>query len=390
MAVTTTSQALEYHANPKPGKLEIKLTKATETAEDLALAYSPGVAAPVLEISKNHEEAYKYTNKGNLVAVITNGTAILGLGNLGALASKPVMEGKAALFKKFADVDVFDIEVDTTNIDEFINTVVNISPTFGGINLEDIKAPDCFEIEEKLKQKIAIPVFHDDQHGTAVAIAAGLINALKIQNKQLSNCIITCIGAGAAGIASMEFLVKLGAVRENIRLVDSKGLINSRRTNLGKYKERFAQHTPQNTQQDAIAGSDVLIGLAGADIVTPAELASMNQQPIIFTLSNPSPEISYDLARKTRPDAVIATGRSDLPNQINNVLCFPYLFKAALSVRATQITHEMLAAAANAIAEMAQTDQEKFGMDYIIPSPLDTRLRQHVTQAIIKAYNKRA
>ncbi len=397
-SIKEQSPALDYHAEPKPGKLGIEITKATSTQNDLALAYSPGVAEPVLAISENKDDAYKYTAKGNLVAVITNGSAILGLGNLGPLAAKPVMEGKAVLFKKFADIDVFDIEVDCKDPDEFIKTVANIAPTFGGINLEDIKAPDCFYIEEKLKEMLDIPVFHDDQHGTAVSIAAGLINALKIQNKELNNCKIACIGAGAAAIASMEFLVELGAKRENIFLVDSKGLISNKRTDLNKYKKLFMQNTSLNSQSDAINGADILIGLAGPDIISEDELKSMSAKPIIFTLSNPNPEIDYKLAKSARPDGIIATGRSDLPNQINNVLCFPYIFKGALLAKAKHIDINMKKAAAFAIASLAEEhipegiraaynlpENFSFGSNYIVPMPLDTRLRKVVTSAVAKA-----
>ncbi|MBT4884811.1 MAG: malate dehydrogenase [Legionellales bacterium] len=393
-----TSRALEYHASPRPGKIEIQITKSTNSQDDLALAYSPGVAEPVLEIANNPENAYKYTAKGNLVAVISNGSAILGLGNLGPLASKPVMEGKAALFKKFADIDVFDIEVDAKDNAEFIQTVVNIAPTFGGINLEDIKAPDCFVIEDALKAKLDIPVFHDDQHGTAVSIAAGLINALEIQEKKLEECKICCIGAGAAAIASMNFLVKLGAKIENIYLVDSKGLVNKSRSDINTYKRQFAQDTIKTTQQDAIENADILIGLAGPDIISAKELKSMNDKPIIFTLSNPNPEISYELAKSTRPDGIIATGRSDLPNQINNVLCFPYIFKGALAVKAKTINFAMQKAAAYAIAKIAKQpvpdtlkanynkdNSWSFGRDYIIPMPLDPRLKDAVTTAVANA-----
>ena len=392
------SPALEYHAKPKAGKLGIEITKATNNQDDLALAYSPGVAEPVIAIAEDDSNAYKYTAKGNLVGVITNGSAILGLGNLGPLPAKPVMEGKAVLFKKFADIDVFDIEVDSENIDDFIQTVKNIAPTFGGINLEDIKAPDCFIIEEKLKQVLDIPVFHDDQHGTAVSIAAGLINALKIQGKNLPECKIACVGAGAAAIASMEFLVKLGADRKKIHLVDSKGLITSSRDNLNIYKKAFAQDTNSTDQSDAIKGADILIGLAGPNIISTDELLSMNDKPIIFTLSNPDPEIEYKFAKNTRPDGIIATGRSDLPNQINNVLCFPYIFRGALSAKAKEISFAMQKAAAYAIADLALEpipediketyklpEDISFGPNYIVPMPLDKRLLEKVSRAVATA-----
>jgi malate dehydrogenase (oxaloacetate-decarboxylating)(NADP+) len=393
-----SSKALQYHAVPTPGKIAMQTTKPTETQDDLSLAYTPGVAEPVLEIAKDKNKAYEFTSKGNLVGVITNGSAILGLGNLGALASKPVMEGKAALFKRFADIDVFDIEVDCSDVNDFIKTVENISPTFGGINLEDIKAPDCFIIEDALKAKLDIPVFHDDQHGTAISIAAGLINSLEIQNKKLADVKITCIGAGAAGIASMKFLVQLGAKKENILLTDSKGVIRSDRNDLNEYKRMFAQNTTKRSQTDAIAGSDVLIGLAGANIVSSKELLSMNANPIIFTLSNPDPEIAYEIALATRTDAIIATGRSDHPNQINNLLCFPYIFRGTLDAHAKQITFNMMKAATFAIADLAKkevpTEVRKlykntscwtFGKEYILPKPIDFRLKDKVSNAVAAA-----
>ena len=393
-----SSRALDYHANPTPGKIEIHLTKSTQSQDDLALAYSPGVAEPVMAIADNPEAAYQYTAKGNLVGVITNGSAILGLGNLGPLASKPVMEGKAALFKRFANIDVFDIEVNADSIEGFIDTVANIAPTFGGINLEDIKAPDCFIIEKALQERLDIPVFHDDQHGTAVSIAAGLINACEIQGKSLAECKICCIGAGAAAIASMHFLHHLGAPLEHIYMTDSRGLITTKRSGLNSYKQHFAQDIDDDTLATAIAGADILIGLAGPDIVTPDMLKTMANNPIIFTLSNPNPEIDYHLAKQARPDGIIATGRSDLPNQINNVLCFPYIFKGALSARASSITMAMQKAAAYAIAGLAKESAPEslkqrygssqiweFGKDYIIPMPLDPRLATVVTDAVIKA-----
>ena len=393
-----SSRALDYHANPTPGKIEIHITKSTQSQEDLALAYSPGVAEPVIAIAENPEAAYQYTAKGNLVGVITNGSAILGLGDLGPLASKPVMEGKAALFKKFAGIDVFDIEVQADSIDSFIDTVANIAPTFGGINLEDIKAPDCFIIEKALQERLDIPVFHDDQHGTAVSIAAGLINACEIQGKPLAECKICCIGAGAAAIASMKFLHRLGEPMENIYLTDSKGLITTKRDGLNPYKQAFAQDCDDSTLACAIKDADILIGLAGPDLVTPSMLKTMASNPIIFTLSNPNPEIDYHLAKKVRPDGIIATGRSDLPNQINNVLCFPYIFKGALTARSSCIDFAMQKAAAYAIAGVAKlpvpealkqryssSQSWEFGKEYIIPMALDPRLSAIVTDAVIKA-----
>ena len=395
----TDKEALDFHSYKKPGKIEISSSKNITTKRDLALAYSPGVAAPVRAISNNPETVFDYTSKGNLVAVISNGTAILGLGSLGALASKPVMEGKAALLKKFAGIDVFDIEVNTKDNNEFINTVTNISPTFGAINLEDIKAPDCFIIEKELQKRLNIPVFHDDQHGTAISIAAGIINATKIQKKDIASCKIVCLGAGASAIASMKFLEKIGAKRSNMYMLDSKGLIITSRDNVNKFKQYFAQNTDITTKSDVISNCDILIGLAGPDIVTVEEIKSMNENPIIFTLSNPNPEISYEILKKTRKDAIIATGRSDYPNQINNVLCFPYIFRGALNVRATSINEYMMIAAAKEIAAIAEEEVPdyikaiypkeqniSFGMDYIIPKPMDKRLRTRVSTAVENAY----
>ncbi|MCL4169103.1 UNVERIFIED_CONTAM: hypothetical protein GTU68_050010, partial [Idotea baltica] len=324
--------ALQYHAEPKPGKLEVNITKPTATQYDLSLAYSPGVAEPCKEIEKNPDDAYKYTGKGNLVAVITDGTAVLGLGNIGALAGKPVMEGKGVLFKRFADIDVFDIEVSTTDTEEFIKTVANIADTFGGINLEDIGAPRCFEIEQRLKEMLDIPVFHDDQHGTAIIIAAGMMNALKLQGKTLEESKIVCLGAGAAGIASANLLVGMGANRENIYMIDRKGVIHTGREGLTKEKQEAAVTTDKRTLEDACEGADVFIGLSGPDLMTTDMLKSMADKPVVFALSNPNPEIKPELAKATRDDVIIATGRSDYPNQVNNVLCFPFIFRGALDV----------------------------------------------------------
>ncbi|MDF2529888.1 MAG: malate dehydrogenase [Gammaproteobacteria bacterium] len=391
-------QALDYHRHPKPGKLAVSITKPTATQQDLSLAYSPGVAEPVLEIAKNPEDAYAYTNKGNLVAVITNGTAILGLGNLGALASKPVMEGKAVLFKKFADIDVFDIEVNADTISGFVETVANISPTFGGINLEDIKAPECFAIEYELKQRLTIPVFHDDQHGTAIIVAAGLLNALELQGKNIETAKIVCLGAGAAGIATMQLLVKLGAELQNIFMVDREGIIHSDRHGLGPYKFAFARHTEKRSLSEAMEQADVFIGVSGPNLVTTEQVKTMASKPIIFALSNPNPEIHPDLIRSIRSDAIIATGRSDMPNQVNNVLCFPYIFRAALDVRARVITTSMCIAAVHAIRQLAKEpvpsevlaaypglESLSFGPDYIIPKPTDPRLKEKVAPAVAKA-----
>ncbi len=391
------TQALHYHQHPRPGKTALEITKSTVTQQDLSLAYTPGVAEPVLAIGKTPEDAYLYTNKGNLVAVISNGTAILGLGNLGALASKPVMEGKAVLFKKFADIDVFDIEVDTTDPAIFIETVAAISPTFGGINLEDIKAPECFMIEETLKQRLKIPVFHDDQHGTAVVIGAALTNAAKLQNKKFNDLKVVCLGAGAAGIATMRFLLAMGIHRNNIYMVDREGIIHAKRENLNAYKALFAQETKMRTLDDVLPIADVFIGVSGADLVSPEQIALMPEKPIIFALSNPNPEIHPDKIRAVRDDAIIATGRSDMPNQVNNVLCFPYLFRGALDTRAESITTNMMLAAAEALSAIAHEpvppevlaayniQELKFGKEYLIPKPLDPRLRTRVTEKVAAA-----
>ena len=394
---TLKAQALRYHEFPRPGKLALEITKPTTTQEDLSLAYTPGVAEAVLAIHEDPNNAYRYTSKNNLVGVISNGSAILGLGNLGALASKPVMEGKAVLFKKFADIDVFDIEVDATDESVFIETVAAISPTFGGINLEDIKAPECFRIEEALKARLNIPVFHDDQHGTAVVIGAALINAAKIQNKQLEQLKVVCLGAGAAGIASMRFLIDLGVPRENIYMIDREGLIHRKRKNLNIYKALFAQHTDQRTLEDVLPIADVFIGVSGPKLVTKEQIALMPPNPIIFALSNPEPEIHPDEIYQVRTDAIVATGRSDLPNQVNNVLCFPYIFRAALDVHARQITTNMMIAAAEALSALAleavpdevlsayQLSQLEFGKNYLIPKPFDPRLKAVVVDAVSQA-----
>jgi malic enzyme len=389
--------ALDYHEFPRPGKVEVTPTKPTNTVEDLSLAYTPGVAEPVLAIHRDPQNAYRYTNKGNLVAVITNGTAILGLGNLGPLASKPVMEGKGVLFKKFADIDVFDIEVDASTESAFVEAVVAIAPTFGGINLEDIKAPECFGIEQELKQRLNIPVFHDDQHGTAIIIAAGLLNALELQGKNLNTAKIVCLGAGAAGIAGMQFLVRLGALRENIFMLDREGVIHIERHGLGPHKFAFARHTDKRTLAEALAGADVFIGVSGPDLVKPEEIALMADKPIVFALSNPVPEIHPNLVRQVRSDAIIATGRSDLPNQVNNALCFPYIFRGALDVQARVITTSMCIAAMEALRDLVKlpvisevaaiypAEDLKYGPDYIIPKPFDPRLREMVSSRVSAA-----
>lgn len=389
--------ALDYHAFPKPGKTSIEVTKPTNTQRELSLAYSPGVAEPVREIVKDSELAYKYTNKHNLVGVISDGSAVLGLGNVGALASKPVMEGKAVLFKRFANIDVFDLEIDAESPQAFIDTVVRLAPTFGGINLEDIKGPECFEIEQALSEKLDIPVFHDDQHGTAIIIAAGLINALEIQGKSLADAKIVCVGAGAAGIASMNLLLSLGMDFNNILMVDRKGVIHSRRGDLNAYKAPFAADTDKESLEDAMVDADVFIGLSGPDIISPGMLKSMAKNPVIFALSNPDPEISPDLARSLRDDIIIATGRSDYPNQVNNVLGFPFIFRGALDVRASCINEDMKKAAVYALADLAKAevpesvlhaygvDTMSFGKNYIIPTPLDPRLMEYVASAVAKA-----
>jgi malic enzyme len=390
-------RALHYHEFPKPGKLCVQVTKPAITQEDLSLAYTPGVAAPVLAIEKNPQDAFRYTNKGNLVAVISNGTAVLGLGNVGPLASKPVMEGKAILFK-FADLDVFDIEVDADEPEVFIETVRRIAPTFGGINLEDIKAPECFYIEEQLQQQLNIPVFHDDQHGTAIVVAAGLLNALQLQEKKLSDAKIVCIGAGAAGIASMRLLLALGADKDNMLLLDTQGVIHTGRQDLNPYKLPFAASTTCRTLGDALVGADVFIGVAKPNLLTPDLLVSMADKPIIFALSNPDPEIVPTLAHEMRSDLIIATGRSDYPNQVNNVLCFPYIFRGALDVGARRVNQAMHIAAVEAIRELVHepvpqvvkdnypgVTHWEFGPNYIIPKPIDPRLKDRVSNAVAQA-----
>ena len=389
--------ALDYHAQPRPGKLSVELSKPTATARDLALAYSPGVAEPVREIGRDAELAYKYTGKGNLVAVISDGTAILGLGDLGPLASKPVMEGKGVLFKRFAGIDVFDIEVESESPQAFIDTVRRISITFGGINLEDIKAPECFEIERTLIEQCDIPVFHDDQHGTAIVTAAGMINALEIAGKKLEDAKIVCLGAGAAAISCMKLLVSMGAKVENIFMIDRSGVIHAGRDDLNQYKAQFAHATDKRTLADALDGADVFVGLSGPNLLSPEGLKSMAANPIVFACSNPDPEIKPELAHETRSDVIMATGRSDYPNQVNNVLGFPFIFRGALDVRAKRINEEMKIAAAIALKDLAKLPVPKevceaygvegleFGREYIIPKPLDARLITVVSDAVAKA-----
>lgn len=398
---STKQQALDYHTGAenktRPGKVAIAVTKPCDTQQDLSLAYTPGVAEPVRAIDADPEAAYQYTAKGNLVAVITDGTAVLGLGNVGALAGKPVMEGKGVLFKKFADIDVFDIEVNADSLQAFIDTVTNIAPTFGGINLEDIAAPNCFEIEKALIEKLDIPVFHDDQHGTAIIIAAGLVNALEVQGKAIAEASIVCLGAGAAGIASMRLLVSLGAKKENIYLIDRKGVIHSGRDDLNIYKQEFATETDKRTLEDAMQDADVFIGVSGPNLVSEDMLRSMAPKPVVFALSNPDPEISPELANNVRDDLIMATGRSDYPNQVNNVLGFPFIFRGALDVRATVINEEMKMAAVYALAKLAHepvpedvlkaygVESMQFGPGYIIPKPFDARLQDYVPSAVAKA-----
>lgn len=397
MAKVTKEEALRYHAEGKPGKIEVIPTKPHSTQTDLSLAYSPGVAEPCLEIEKNPLDAYEYTAKGNLVAVISNGTAVLGLGDIGPLAGKPVMEGKGLLFKIFAGIDVFDIEVDEKNPEKFIQTVKAIAPTFGGINLEDIKAPECFEIETRLKNELDIPVMHDDQHGTAIISGAGLINALEVAGKKIEDVKIVVNGAGAASISCTKLYVMLGARKENIIMCDSKGAISTKRTDLNEAKREFATDRDVRTLQEAVVGADVFLGLSVANVLTQDMVRSMNDNPIVFALANPNPEISYADAMASREDIIFATGRSDYPNQINNVLGFPYIFRGALDVRAKAINEEMKLAAVHAIAQLAkepvpdvvnaayQLKRTTFGRDYILPKALDPRLLTRVSSAVAKA-----
>lgn len=397
MSKFTKEDALLYHSQGKPGKIEVVPTKPYSSQRDLSLAYSPGVAEPCLEIEKDESKAYDYTTKGNLVAVISNGTAVLGLGDIGAKAGKPVMEGKGLLFKIFAGIDVFDIEVNEKDPEKFIQVVKAISPTFGGINLEDIKAPECFEIEERLKAELDIPIMHDDQHGTAIISAAGLLNSLEIVGKKIEDIKIVVNGAGAAANSCTKLYISLGAKLENIVMVDSKGVINTKRTDLNDRKKPFATSRDIHTLEEAMKGADVFLGLSVADILTTEMIQSMNENPIVFALANPNPEISYEKAMASRPDIIFATGRSDVPNQINNVLGFPYIFRGALDVRAKSINEEMKIAAVKALADLAkkavpdvvnaayESKKISFGRDYIIPKPLDPRLLTTVAPAVAKA-----
>jgi malate dehydrogenase (oxaloacetate-decarboxylating)(NADP+) len=398
--VSLKEDALAYHASGRPGKVKVVPTKPTDTADDLSLAYTPGVAEPSLAIAECPDEAYRYTAKGNLVAVISNGTAVLGLGNIGALAGKPVMEGKAVLFKRFADIDVFDIEIDSTDTEEIIRTVELIAPTFGGINLEDIRAPECFEIEARLKASLDIPVFHDDQHGTAIISGAALLNACEITERKLRELKIVVSGAGAASISCCRLYKDLGARAENITMIDSRGVIyKGRSAGMNSFKEEFASDTDARTLSDAMAGADVFVGLSQGGVVSKEMVESMGERPIIFAMANPNPEITPDDVKVVRADAIMATGRSDYPNQVNNVLGFPFIFRGALDVRATAINEEMKLAAVYALAELAQRGEAlpevvkraypgenfDFGPDYIIPKPFDSRVLQYVSLAVAQA-----
>ena len=397
MHKVTKEDALIYHSRGRHGKIEVIPTKPYDNQFDLSLAYTPGVAYPCLEIEKAPENAYNFTAKGNLVAVISNGTAVLGLGDIGALAGKPVMEGKGLLFKIFADIDVFDIEVDEKDPEKLIQICAAISPTFGGINLEDIKAPECFEVETRLKEMLDIPVFHDDQHGTAIISGAGLLNALEITGKNIENVKLVVCGAGAAAISCSRLYISLGIKRENIVMADSKGVLNSKRKDLNKYKQEFGTERDVDTLEQAVKGADIFLGLSAANMMTMDMLASMADNPIVFAMANPDPEISFEDAMSTRKDLIFATGRSDYPNQINNVLGFPFIFRGALDVRASTINEEMKMAASKALAELAKKpvpvcvlkaydiEELVFGRDYIIPKPLDPRLISAIAPAVAKA-----
>ncbi|MGE4595249.1 MAG: malic enzyme-like NAD(P)-binding protein [Gammaproteobacteria bacterium] len=390
-------EALDYHRRVRPGKIIVSSHKPMNTRQELSLAYTPGVAAPVREIVKNPETVNEYTAKGNLVAVITDGSAVLGLGNVGPLAAKPVMEGKAVLFKRFADIDVFNIELATQDVDEIVNTVINIAPTFGGINLEDISAPRCFEIEQRLIEALDIPVFHDDQHGTAIIIAAGLINALEIQGKTMETAKLVCLGAGSAGIATLHLLCEMGLNKDNILLVDRAGVISTSLENVGDIKAHFAVDTDKKTLADAMNGADVFIGVASANLVTQEMVKSMADKPIVFALSNPDPEISPADAHACRDDLIMGTGRSDYPNQVNNVLGFPFIFRGALDAKSREINVPMKIAAVHALSSLAKlevpqsvldiynVESLEFGKDYIIPKPFDPRLIDTVPKAIFNA-----
>ncbi|MEE4298448.1 MAG: malic enzyme-like NAD(P)-binding protein [Pseudomonadales bacterium] len=396
--MTFSDDALDYHRRPRPGKISVEVTKPSATARDLSLAYSPGVAEPVRRIAEEPLAAYDYTGKGNLVGIVSNGTAILGLGNLGHLASKPVMEGKGLLFKRFAGIDCFDLEIDAPDPDSFVETVARIADTFGGINIEDVGAPHCFEIEERLKARCAVPVFHDDQHGTAICVAAGLRNALELQGKRIEDLKMVCLGGGAAGTACLKLVLHMGLQPGNLRVIDRQGVIHSGREGLPDYKAQFAVDTTDRTLEDALAGADVFLGVSGADLLSPDLLRSMADAPVVFALANPDPEIRPELAKQVRTDVIVATGRSDYPNQVNNVLCFPFIFRGALDVRASAINEEMKLAAVEAIAAIARepvpaeivaayegVDEMVFGSEYILPKPMDPRLLGAVSAAVARA-----
>ncbi len=398
MAEITREEVFQYHESGRPGKIEVVPTKSIDTQRDLCLAYTPGVAATVEEIARNPDSVFDYTSKGNLIAVVTNGTAILGLGNLGALASKPVMEGKAVLFKRFADVDVFDLELDASTPDEIVRAVSAVAPTFGGINLEDIKAPECFAVEDELIRRLDIPVFHDDQHGTAIIAGAALLNALEIAGKDPSEVKIVVSGAGAAAIACAQFFIKMGVSRGKILLVDTKGVVYRGRTqHMNPYKEKLASDTPDRTLEDAMKDADVFLGLSAPNLLSEQMLRSMAKRPAIFACANPDPEVGFEMAREIRPDAIVGTGRSDYPNQINNLLGFPYIFRGALDVRASAINDEMKLAASRALAQLARqevpqcvheaygTASLRFGPDYILPKPLDPRILTWEAPAVARA-----
>ena len=376
-------EALAYHAGAQRGKIAIQVTKPVANQADLSLAYSPGVAVPCMEINKDPAKAYEYTAKGNLVGVITNGTAVLGLGDIGALAGKPVMEGKAVLFKKFAGIDSFDIEIDETDPEKLVEIIAALHPTFGGINLEDIKAPECFYVERKLRERLSIPVFHDDQHGTAIVVGTGFLNALHLTGRDISLAKVVCSGAGAAAIACLDMLVDLGVRRENVYVCDSRGVLTTDRELTGE-KRAWAQKTDAKTLSDVIGMADVFLGLSGPGLLSQEDVKKMAARPIVFALANPEPELRPELIREVAPDAIIATGRSDYPNQINNALCFPYLFRAALDTGATSINQDMKRACVVALAEMARSD-EQFGRQYIVPTLLDKRLLTGVTPRIAAA-----
>jgi malate dehydrogenase (oxaloacetate-decarboxylating)(NADP+) len=373
-------KALEYHTIGQPGKIAVQITKEVATQADLSLAYSPGVAAPCIEINKNPAKAYDFTAKGNLIGVITNGTAVLGLGNIGALAGKPVMEGKAVLFKKFAGIDAFDIEIDETDPEKLVDIIAALHPTFGGINLEDIKAPECFYIERRLRERLSIPVFHDDQHGTAIVVGAGLLNAIHLTGRDISLAKVVCSGAGAAAIACLDMLLELGVKRENVYVCDSRGVLTTDRE-LSEEKRPWAQTTKATTLSDVMEMADVFLGVSGPGALTQADVKKMAAKPIVFVLANPEPELRPELIREVAPDAIIATGRSDYPNQINNALCFPYLFRAALDSAASTINQAMKLACVVALADMARND-DHFGKEYIVPTLLDQRLLTGVTPKI--------